>query len=84
LVRNHAQPLPLPFESNYKKNDLNIKELIVKLKLKGLPSKVAKKMTFEERFTKKNLDKQTTKIKQALTFASPREDSDPNLGTRFH
>jgi hypothetical protein len=28
-------------------------------------------MTFEEKFTKKNLDKQTTKFKQALTFASP-------------
>jgi hypothetical protein len=25
LVRNHAQPLLLPFESKYKKNDLSIK-----------------------------------------------------------
>jgi hypothetical protein len=66
LVRNHAQPLPLPFESNDKKNDLNIKR--VKLKLKGLPSEVAKKMTFEEQFTKKNLDKQTTKFKASLNL----------------
>jgi hypothetical protein len=28
-------------------------------------------MTFEEQFTKKNLNEQTTKFKQALTFASP-------------
>jgi hypothetical protein len=56
LVRNHAQPLPLPFESKHKKNDLNIKELFVRLKLKGLPSEVAKKMTFKEQFAKKNLN----------------------------
>jgi hypothetical protein len=31
---------------------LTQKELIVKLKLRGLPSEVAKKMTFEEQFTK--------------------------------
>jgi hypothetical protein len=29
-------------------------------------------MTFEEQFTTKNLNKQTTKFKQALTFTSPR------------
>jgi hypothetical protein len=40
-------------------------------------------MTFEEHFAKKNLNEQTTKFKQALTFASPREDSDPNLGMGF-
>jgi hypothetical protein len=31
-------------------------ELIVELKLKGLPSEVGKKMTFEEQFSKKNLN----------------------------
>jgi hypothetical protein len=28
-------------------------------------------MAFEEQFTKKNLNEQTTKFEQALTFASP-------------
>jgi hypothetical protein len=35
LVCNHAQPLPLPFESKYKKNDLNIKRVNCKTKTKG-------------------------------------------------
>jgi hypothetical protein len=40
-------------------------------------------MTFEEQFTKKNLDKQTTEIRASLNLRFPPEDSDPNLGTRF-
>jgi hypothetical protein len=34
LVRNHAQALPLPFESNYKKNDLDIERVNCKTKIK--------------------------------------------------
>jgi hypothetical protein len=33
-VRNHAQPLPLPYESKYKENDLNIKGVNCKTKTK--------------------------------------------------
>jgi hypothetical protein len=40
-------------------------------------------MTFEEQFAEKNPNEQNTKFKQALTYTSPREDFDPNLGTRF-
>jgi hypothetical protein len=29
---------------------------MIRLKLKGLPSEVAKRMTFKEQFTKKNLN----------------------------
>jgi hypothetical protein len=41
-------PSPCPLNQNIRKMILNWKELIVKLKLKGLPSEVAKRMTFEE------------------------------------
>jgi hypothetical protein len=34
LVRNHAQPLPLPIESIHKKNDLNIGRVNCKTKVK--------------------------------------------------
>jgi hypothetical protein len=34
----------------------------VKLNQEGLPSEVAKKMTFEEQFAKKNLNEQTTQF----------------------
>jgi hypothetical protein len=50
IVRNHAQPLLLPFESKFQKYDLNQNEVIMKQNLKGLPSEVAKRMTFEEQF----------------------------------
>jgi hypothetical protein len=33
LVRNHAQPLPLSFESKHKKNDLNIERVSCKTKI---------------------------------------------------
>jgi hypothetical protein len=83
LVRNHAQP-PCPLNLNIRKMILAWKELIVRLKLRGLPSEVAKKMIFEEQFTKKNLTIQTNpKGSSHKNFASPWEDSDPNLGTRF-
>jgi hypothetical protein len=36
-------------------------------------------MTFEEQFAKKNLNESTTHFMQVSTFASPWEDSDPNL-----
>jgi hypothetical protein len=46
-------PNPPPaYESKYKKNDLNIKRVNCKIKLRGPPSEVSKKMTFEEQFTK--------------------------------
>jgi hypothetical protein len=34
MVRNHAQPLPLPFESKHKKNELNIERVSCKTKIK--------------------------------------------------
>jgi hypothetical protein len=34
LVRNHAQPLLLPFESKFQKNDLNIKRVNYKTRNK--------------------------------------------------
>jgi hypothetical protein len=49
-------PSSYPLNQNIRKMILIYKELIVRLKLKGLPSKVAKKMTFEEQFAKKNLN----------------------------
>jgi hypothetical protein len=56
LVRNNAQPLPCPLNQNIRKMILKQNELMIRLKLKGLPSEVAKRMTFEEQFTKKNLN----------------------------
>jgi hypothetical protein len=65
-------PSPYPLNLIIRKLILTEKELVERLKLRGLPSEVAKKMTFEEQFNKKNLNEQTTKFKQALTFTSPR------------
>jgi hypothetical protein len=41
-------PSPCPLNLNIRKMILIYKELSVKQKLKGLPSEVAKRMTFEE------------------------------------
>jgi hypothetical protein len=49
-------PSPCPLNQNIRKMILIKKELIVRLQLKGLPSEVAKRMTFEEQFAKKNLN----------------------------
>jgi hypothetical protein len=45
-------PSPCPMNLKIRKMILTQKELIVKLKLRGLPSEVAKKMTFEVQFAK--------------------------------
>jgi hypothetical protein len=45
----------MPFESKYQKNDLNIERVNVRQKLKGLPSEVAKRMTFEEQLLRRTL-----------------------------
>jgi hypothetical protein len=49
-------PSSCPLNLNFRKMVLKQNELIIKLNLKGLPSEVAKRMTFEEQFTKKNLN----------------------------
>jgi hypothetical protein len=43
-------PSSYPSNLNFRNMILNQNELIIKLKLKGLPSEVAKRMTFEEQF----------------------------------
>jgi len=43
-------PSSCPSNLNFRKMILNQNELIIELKLKGLPSEVAKRMTFEENF----------------------------------
>jgi hypothetical protein len=54
----------------------------VKLNQKGLPSEVAKRVTFEEQLLE-NLNKQTHKIQASHNLLFTPEDSDPNLGARF-
>jgi hypothetical protein len=53
----------------------------MKQSLIGLPSEVAKRMTIEEQFAL--IITISTHFLQVSPFASPREDSDPNLGTRI-
>jgi hypothetical protein len=43
-------PSSCPSNLNFRNIILNMNELIIELKLKGLPSEVAKRMTFEEQF----------------------------------
>jgi hypothetical protein len=43
-------PSSCPSNLNFRKMILNQNEVIIELKLKGLPSEVAKRMTFEEQF----------------------------------
>jgi hypothetical protein len=45
-----SNPSSCPLNLNFRKMILNYNELIIELKLKGLPSEVAKRMTFEEQF----------------------------------
>jgi hypothetical protein len=48
---------------------------------KGLPSEIAKRMTFEEQLTKETWIKEETTHQH--TFMAPLQRTLPNLGTRF-
>jgi hypothetical protein len=54
---------------------LNWKELIVKLKLKGLPSEVAKRMTFEEQFALTDKAPTSSKSHPHFTLGGLRPES---------
>jgi hypothetical protein len=49
-------PSPCPLNISIKRMTLKQNKLVVKLNQEGLPSEVAKKMTFEEQFAGKNLN----------------------------